>query len=115
MIDMETELQHSTNVHSEQVAPPDAKHLLPAVLILNDAENYTGYSEHPVIDATVRKVVKADISPCETLGDNGWVMLRIYFEDGVRFSASSPSIKGAKQKFAFQCRKGAKWSVLNGR
>lgn len=25
---METELQHSTNVHSEQVAPPDAKHLL---------------------------------------------------------------------------------------
>lgn len=28
---METKVQHSTNVHSEQVAPPDAKHLLPAV------------------------------------------------------------------------------------
>ena len=25
---MKTELQHTTNVHSEQVAPPDAKHLL---------------------------------------------------------------------------------------
>ena len=31
-IDMETELQHSTNVHSEQVAPPDANPMLVAVL-----------------------------------------------------------------------------------
>jgi hypothetical protein len=30
MIDMEKKLQHTTNVHSEQVAPPDAKHLLSA-------------------------------------------------------------------------------------
>ena len=31
MIDMKTEIQHSTNAHSEQVASPDAKPLLPAV------------------------------------------------------------------------------------
>jgi hypothetical protein len=31
MIDMELNFQYSTNVHSEQVAPPDAKHLLPDV------------------------------------------------------------------------------------
>ena len=31
IIYMETELQHTTNVYSEQVAQPDAKHLLPAV------------------------------------------------------------------------------------
>lgn len=30
---METELQHTTNVNSEQVSPPDAKHLLGVVLI----------------------------------------------------------------------------------
>jgi hypothetical protein len=39
---METELQHSTNVHSEQVAPPDAKHLLPAVPSLVNARNCNG-------------------------------------------------------------------------
>ncbi len=34
-LNMEKKLQHSTNVHSEQVAPPDAKHLLGAVLLTN--------------------------------------------------------------------------------
>lgn len=29
--DMKTELQHTTNVHSDRSTPPDVKHLLPAV------------------------------------------------------------------------------------
>jgi len=36
---MKTELQHSTNVYSEQVAPPDAKHLLapaPSSVVFNE-------------------------------------------------------------------------------
>ena len=35
MIHMETKLQHTTNVHSEQVAPPDAKHVLYDGLLLS--------------------------------------------------------------------------------
>src|SRR5690606_29886544 len=47
MIDMETKLQHSTNVHSEHVAPPDAKPMLCAVcnsdeLPLSELEGYEG-------------------------------------------------------------------------
>lgn len=47
MIDMETELQHSINVHSEQFAPPDAKPMLCAVchsdeLPLSELEGYEG-------------------------------------------------------------------------
>ena len=37
---METELQHSTNVHLEQVAPPDAKPMLAPVLWGMLAERY---------------------------------------------------------------------------
>ena len=45
---METELQHSTNVHSEQVAPPDAKHLLPAVFSrrISTGKYYVRIGEH---------------------------------------------------------------------
>lgn len=39
---MKTELQYSTNVHSERSNPPDAKHLLPAVPSLVKARNCNG-------------------------------------------------------------------------
>ncbi len=79
---------------------------------LVDAERFEGFSKHPAADNTVRKVKEATIKPIE-YSSTGWVYLEIQFNDGERFIGSSPSVRGAKQMFAFQCRKGSKWEAKN--
>lgn len=76
------------------------------------AEQFEGFSKHPAEDNIVRKVKEATIKPIEH-SSTGWVNLEIIFNDGERFSGSSPSVRGAKQMFAFQCRKGSKWEAKN--
>ncbi len=80
-------------------------------LSLENPENYEGYWKHPAEDNKLRKVKKATITPCQW-SETGWVNLEIIFEGNKkRFSKSSPSIKGAIQIFAFQCRKGSRWTT----
>lgn len=82
--------------------------VLVAVLSLVEPSKYSGYSKHPSADNTIRKVSGATITPIKT-STTGWVTLEIMFEDGERFSGASPSARGAKQMFAFQCSNGSKW------
>lgn len=76
---------------------------------LIEPNKYEGYCKHPTEDETKKQVVSATILPNKH-SVTGWVDLIIYFSDGKRFYVSSQSVKGAKQRFAFQCQKGSKWS-----
>lgn len=78
-----------------------------ALELINPSQ-YNGHSKHPAEDGTVRIVKSASIIPCAH-SKTGWVDIYIYFEDGQRFYSASPSVRGAKQIFAFQCQSGAKW------
>lgn len=77
------------------------------MLELKDPESYEGYVKHPTEDNTIRKVIKATIKPEFSCFGYG---LEIYFEGGERFYDWSATERGAKQKFAFQCRKGSVWN-----
>ena len=75
---------------------------------LLEPRDYKGFCKHPIIDNTKRVVVKATITPSDC--PKSWFELQIYFEDGEYFYTSSPSVRGAKQCFAFQCGAGSKWT-----
>ena len=81
--------------------------ILPSVLVLQNPEKYSGYSKHPAKDKTIRQVKEAIIQSCRHL--EGWVTLEICFTDGEKYYDSSPSVRGAKQQFAFLIKKGSKW------
>lgn len=73
---------------------------------LKNPENYKGYWCHPTQDNNIYQVLKAEISEPQR---HGWVRIQIWFEKDKHFSTHSPSIRGAKQFFAFQCKSGSKW------
>ena len=78
-----------------------------AMELLNP-EKYKGFYTHPCKEKTIYCVVSASIKPDHM---TSCYLLSIYFENGKHFFTWSPSIKGAKQCFAFQCSKGSKWRV----
>ena len=97
-----------TELNDTDKAAISSNGVLVAVLSLVEPSKYSGYSKHPSADNTIRKVRGATITPIKT-STTGWVTLEINFEDGERFSGASPSARGAKQMFAFQCSKGSIW------
>lgn len=78
---------------------------------LLNPEKYTGYNDHPINCEHLHRVKRASISPCRYL--SGWFDLRIEFEEGKEFFATSDTIRGLKQRFAFQCKAGSKWKQVS--
>jgi len=79
------------------------------MLELKNPETYLGHSKHPAEDPEKRKVISAQIT---LTGFTSGYDLNIHFEGGHRFYDYSETIRGAKMKFAFQCKAGSKWDVL---
>lgn len=100
------------NSVKDQNATCDNNKLDDALILLNP-ENYEGYAFHPAEDNKIRKVEKAIIKPWILLEKQFGFSIEIYFEGSLVFSSTSDTIRGAKQQFAFQCRKGSKWVSKN--
>ncbi len=78
-------------------------------LKLIQPETYKGYCAHPTADNTRRPVIEAMIKRSYR---SGGYDLEIFFTEGKSFYRWSPSVRGAKQCFAFQCRAGSKWEEI---
>ena len=73
---------------------------------LRNPERYKGHWTHPINDKSTYQVIGATITPTFP---GAWHLLEIQFEGGKKFMKASPSERGAKQIFAYQCSGGSKW------
>lgn len=80
-------------------------------LELKNPERYKGVYLPYSQGGGTSQVLKAIIKPAKHPANSTWVELEIFFENGVKWFDSSPSITGAKMLFALRCGTKSKWEV----